>query len=207
MKVIQVNSLGFSGLTKLVSETNEEYDQIAKRGPNAANDDAVASTLYRGTFPVFRDAFLEKVGEITGIERKTKESGKKDSEGNILVVWDETEGEYWKRVKAEKNLSDEAAVQQFGELAQKCMDDAPFDPSVKERKSAGPKSIAKTYTKIATEAVNTGKASALAELLATKLGHEVVLTGDNEANIKVLAQGIADHEAKKREALKSEYAV
>lgn len=206
MKVIQVNSLGFS-LAKSVPETNEEYDNLAKRGPGAACEDASASTLYRGTFPQFRDAFLDKVGEITSIARKTRETDKKDSEGNPVVVWDETEGEYWKRVKAEKSLSDEAAVQQFSELAQQCMDEATFDPSVKERKSAGPKSIAKTYTKIATEAVNTGKASALAGLLGNKLGREVALTGDSEADIKVLAQAIADNEAKKREQLKSEYAV
>ena len=206
MKVIQVNSLGFT-LNKAVPETNEEYDNLAKRGPNAACEDASASTLYRGTFPQYRDAFLEKVAEITGIERRTKETGKKDSDGQPVVVWDETEGEYWKRVKAEKSLSDEAAIQQFAELAQQCMDDASFDPSVKERKSAGPRAIAKTYTKIATEAVNTGKASALAGLLGSKLGREVALTGDSEADVKVLAQAIADNEAKKREQLKSEYAV
>lgn len=206
MKITQVSSLGFT-LTKSVPETNEEYDQLAKRGPNAACEDASASTLYRSTFPVFRDGFLEKVAEITGIERKTRETDKKDSDGNPVVVWDETEGEYWKRVKAAKNLSDEAAVQQFTSLAQECMDAAPFDPSVKERKSAGPKAVAKTYVKIATEAVATGKASALAGLLANKLGREVALTGDSEADVKVLAQAIADNEAKKREQLKSEYAV
>lgn len=206
MKVIQVNSLGFS-LNKAVPETNEEYDNLARRGPNAACEDASASTLYRGTFPQFRDSFLDKVGEITGVARKTKESGKKDEDGNPVLVWDETEGEYWKRIKAEKSLSDEAAVLQFSPLAQECMDAATFDPSVKERKSAGPKAVAKTYLKIATSVVNEGKADRLVELLQTKLGREIVLSGDNEADIKVLAQAISDNEAREREQLQSKYAV
>lgn len=216
MKVTQVSSLGFK-LNKSVPETNEEYERLANRGPNAACEDATASTLYRSTFPVFRDIFLhgqDAVGDqpaivgldkITGVERKTKDGTKKNADGTFVQVWDETEGAYWKRLKATLNLSDEEADTKFAAEAQVAMDAAPFDPSIRVAAPSGPKAISKTIQAIADEAVNSGKADALAAALSNKLGKVVA------SDAKSLATAISENEAIKRKAreaaLKSEYSV
>lgn len=217
MKSVQVNSLGFD-LVKSVPESIEEYDSLAKR-QGACLDDAINSTLYRGTFAMFRDLFLhgqeadeangitafEGVESITGIERKTKEVKSGDK---TTTVYDETEGNYWKRVIAEKFGGDaDKAKAEFAAVAQEAMNRAEFDPSIAERKSSGPKTVAKQYVSIATDAVNAGKGQKLADMLAAHLGRAISLTGNNEDDIKILARAIADREAQKRAALKGEYAV
>ena len=218
-EIKKVNSLGFE-LNKSVPVTNEEYDQLAGES-NAACAHATASTLYRSTFPQFRSLFLHGCDEseagpeikgidhndVTGIKRNTKPSGKKDEEGNDIEVWDETEGKFWARVKAELGLSDEAAIARFGELAQQCMDRAEFDPKVKERGVSGPRKPAKTYVKIAKQAVEQGKAQLLADKLAAALGYEVAVVGDVEKDTDTLAKAIAANEAKKRKESEAEYAV
>lgn len=216
MKNIEVNSLGFT-LTKPVPETVAEYDQLAG-AVGRCLEDAVASTLYRGTFAEFRNLFLhgreadgdtpafEGIDSRTGISRLKKTV--KSAKGEESEVWDETEGAYWKRVVATNFGGDQdAAVAHFTSVAQEAMDLAAFDPSVKERQSAGPKTIAKTYVNIATQAVEQGKGDKLAAMLAGVLNRAVTLSGDRDADIKTLARAIADNEARKRAALKSEYAV
>lgn len=216
MKSVQVSSLGFD-LNKSVPETVAEYDSLAKR-EGACLDDAVNSTLYRGTFAEFRNLFLhgrdaegdqpafEGVEQLTGIKRHTKTV--KNAKGEESEAWDETEGEYWKRVVAQNFGGDaDAAVNHFQSVAQSAMDIAAFDPSVKERKSAGPKTVAKTYTKLATQAVETGKGEKLASMLSGVLNRAINLTGDNAKDIEILARAISDNEARKRKESEAEYAV
>lgn len=216
MKNATVSSLGFD-LNKQVPESVAEYDQLARR-PNAALEDAVDSCLYRGTFAEFRSLFLHGcdeddsgpalvgVDKQTGIDRLTKVT--KNAKGEEVEVWDESEAVYWKRVVATKFGGDiEAAVREFQSHAQAAMDRAAFDPSVKERKAAGPKTIAKTYIAIAKQAVADGKGQRLADLLAGHLGRAVALTGDVDTDVATLSRAIADREAQKRAALKAEYAV
>lgn len=218
MKVATVNSLGFD-MTKTVPENNAEYDQLAKV-ENAACDHATSSTLYRSTFPVFRDIFLHGcdadgdlpalvgVEEETGIERAKKDTDRKDSDGNFIQVWDETESKYFTRVCAElKLLTKEQIAARFGEKAQAAMDRAPFDPSVKERKSSGPRKPAKTWVKIATAAVKEGKATVLADKLSAVLGHEIALPEDEAGQVEVLAAAITENEKRKADLAKQEYAV
>ncbi len=220
MKSIKVSSLGFE-LNKSVPESVSEYDQLAKR-ENGCLEDAINSTLYRGTFAEFRDIFLhgaeadeanglpaiEGVEKLTGIARKTKEVKAATAESQAVTAWDESEAVYFKRVVAAQFGGDaDAAIAHFAEMAQQAMDRAAFDPSVKERKSAGPKTIAKTYIEIAKQAVEGGKGEKLAALLGQHLNRTVTLTGETEKDIATLAKAISDREAQKRAALKEEYAV
>lgn len=215
MKEVTVSSLGFD-LKKLVPETVEEYDSLARR-VGACLDDAVNSTLYRGTFAEFRDLFLmgrEADGEtpafigvegLSGVKRltKTEKRGEKEVE-----VYAETEGAYWKRVIATNFGGDEEkAVLEFQSVAQAAMELAAFDPSVKERAPAGPKSIAKRYTEIATQAVKDGKGQKLADMLGSVLARTIALTGEQDKDIATLARAIADNEARKRKESEKEYAV
>lgn len=215
MKEIIVSSLGFD-LKKAVPETVSEYDTLAKR-EGATLEDATNSTLYRGTFAEFRDIFLhgveaegdepafEGIEQITGIKRLTKTV--KSAKGEESEVWDESEAVYFKRVCAQLGLDADAARAKFADVAQTAMDRAAFDPSVRERKSAGPKTIAKRYKAIAKDAIDSGKAEKLADLLGAKLGRAVTLTDDNEKNIDILARAIADREAAKRKESEAEYSV
>lgn len=225
MKSLEVNSLGFT-MTKSVPSTVEEYNSLAKRADGCL-EDAIASTLYRGTFAEFRSIFLhgadadgdlpalEGLDKLTGIERRTKTT--KSPKGEDVESWDETEAKFFDRIVAEKFSGDkDAAIAAYQSHAQAAMDRASFDPSAKERTSAGPKKVAKTYIAVAAEAVKSGKGQRLAELLGSYLGRAVTLIdgeGDEVVakNVDILARAISDREAQKRaereKEMKSEYAV
>lgn len=217
MKEAKVYSLGFE-MTKQVPDSVTEFDQLAKQ-EGACLNEAINSTLYRGTYAEFRDLFLhgrdadgdtpafEGIEQLTGIKRLTKTI--KNAKGEESEAWDESEAVYWKRVVQAKFGGDaEAAVAHFQSVAQAAMGLSAFDPSIRERKSAGPKTIAKTYKTIAEQAVKDGKAQRLADALGAKLGRAVSLVdGDDAKNVDILARAIADNEAKKRAELKNEYAV
>lgn len=237
MKQTKVNTLMFVNLAYLVAESATEYDALAKK-EGACVDSANNNTLYRSTLAQFRGNFLhgiEEVGkpgdekyvaplsgfeQITGIERKTRDTGKTRGEGETkepILVWDETESEYNKRglaelVKARRTItidgtsvgpfdSIESANAAFIPVAQAHLDRIPFDPSETERQPKGPVKIAKIYVAVAEKLIAAGKADSTAAELTSKLGITVDPTVDS------LSRAISEDQRRQRELVGSQYGV
>lgn len=237
MKSVTVNTLLFKNLNYSVAETAAEYDQLAKK-ENACVDSANNNTIYRSTLADFRYNFLhgvDAVGKegdekyvpgivgfeaVTGIDRKTRETGKFRGEGELkepIVVWDETEVDYFKRalgelVKAQTGVeidgelvgpfaSIEAAAEAFNALAQRHLNAIPFDPSETEKKPAGPKKIAAIYVAVAKKLVAAGRAESAAAELTSKLGITVEPTEDS------LSRAISEDQRRERELVGAKYGV
>lgn len=237
MKSVTVNTLLFKNLNYSVAETAAEYDQLAKK-ENACVDSANNNTIYRSTLADFRYNFLhgvDAVGKegdekyvpsivgfdaVTGIDRKTRETGKFRGEGELkepIVVWDETEVDYFKRalgeiVKAQSVIdidgtsfgpfaSIEAAAEAFNGLAQRHLDAIPFDPSETEKKPAGPKKIAAIYVAVAKKLIAAGRAESAAAELTSKLGITVEPTEDS------LSRAISEDQRRERELVGAKYGV
>jgi hypothetical protein len=237
MKSVQVNTLLFKNLNYTVASDADEYDRLAKK-VGACVDSANNNTIYRSTLADFRYNFLhgvEAVGvegdenfrpgipgfdKITGIERNTRETGKFRGEGELkepIVVWDETEVDYFKRALAElvkkqstveidgttfgPFASIEAAAEAFTSLAQRHLDAIPFDPSETEKKPAGPKKIAAIYVAVAKKLVAAGRAEAAAAELSSKLGITVLPTEDS------LSRAISEDQRREREQVGAKYGV
>ena len=175
----EVSSLGLT-LKINVPSTVEAYDALAKK-TGAALESAIQNELYRGSLTEFRDQFVDLLEAETSITRKTKDTGKtrdvkvtKVVDGNEVesvekepvLIYDETEAEYVKRVCAERNCE----VTAFQPLADRLSEGGDkaivFDPSATERKSAGPKKLAKKYLDAAQSIITGGKT----DLWMTKYG-------------------------------------
>lgn len=176
MQRIQVSSLGFD-LTKEVPQTVEEYNALAPKRENAALEDAINNTLYRGTLADFRDAFLTELGILTGVARINHGT---EEEPQL-----ESEARWYKRILA---ANGGVVKPEWVTLAQKHMDAAAFNPAERERKSDGP-AIGKRDIALAQELIKRGegKVAEVAALLAKKLGREVA------TDEKSLARAFADN--------------
>lgn len=199
-----VKTLGLT-IAVAVPSTVEEYDQMAKES-GAALKSAVLNTIYRSYLAAFRAEFVEKIQALTGIERKTKPSGKfekgedgKEDPSKPILVFDETEAEYFDRVQAQtgktadafQSVADElvSAVDEEGKLV------LAFDPSATEKKPAGPKQVAKTYLEAAKTLVDQGIGEAVASKLAAKLGITV------EVTVESIGRAIAENERRSKAEL------
>jgi hypothetical protein len=157
-----------------VPSSVEEHDKLAGR-PNATLEDAIDTNVYRGTLADFRDGICEKLESTTGIKRKASpvldkdNKPKTDDEGNPVEKWDETEQEYVRRVCVETNR----AVESFQDVADEVSAGLVYDPTVKERQPAGPKTPPKSVYAIADKLVSDGKATHVAASLAKILGRHV----------------------------------
>lgn len=237
MKQTKVNTLLFTALVFSVAESAAEYDALAKK-ENACVDSANNNTLYRSVLAQFRGNFLHGVDaigkegdekyvpgiegfeQITGIDRKTRETGKTRGDGETkepIVVWDETESEYFKRalgeiVKSSKTVtingetfgpftSIETAAAAFQPLAQEHLNAIPFDPSETERQPKGPVKIAKVYIAVAEKLLAAGRGEAAAADLTSKLGITVEPTVDS------LSRAISEDQRRQRELVGSQYGV
>lgn len=139
MKTAQWKSMGLT-VNLSVPESVEEFDANAKRA-GACLDEAISNCVYRGSLAEFRDTLTEKVEEKYVVERLTKDTGKKDSDGKAILTFDETEADYIKRVLAEKGL-EVAALQS---LADEVASAIVFDASARERKAPTPKKLAQKW--------------------------------------------------------------
>ena len=207
----KVKTLGFDINVK-VPASIEDFDKLAKQ-TGAALKSAVLNVIYRSVLATFRDTFTEKLAEKTGIERSTKETGKfrtiKSTEEGVadtkeaIVVWAETESDYFDRVVATLVTSEgktkEEVIASFQSLADSIAAGIAFDPSESAPSSSGPKKIAKQYLDTAQVIINAGKADAVAAALSAKLNKTI--TSDLEG----LARGISEDQALKRKMLASEY--
>lgn len=138
-----------------------EFDQLAKR-VGACNDEATKNILYRGTFSDVRSIVLHGADEVkdaggtvilpalkgleetTKIARKTKKVAKGDKE---VETYDETEDDFFGRIAATEKKERSAYLPLFLEARKY----APFDPSARERKPAGPKKLPEKYRNLAAE--------------------------------------------------------
>lgn len=183
MKTKTYSSLGLN-VTLSVPESVEEFDQNAKRS-GACLDEATNNVVYRGSLAEFRDSFCEKLSEQSGVSRLTKSSGKKDADGNDILVYAESEAEYAKRVAAEKNVE----VSTFQPLADEVAASITFDAAARERKAPAPKKLPDWAKKVAEEFLAGTKslpkfAAAYEKLVGQRL---VVADGSQEDKVKALA--------------------
>jgi len=184
MQTKEFSSLGLK-VNLSVPSTVEEFDQNAKR-VGACLDEAVNNCVYRGSLAEFRDKFCEALAESTGVERLTKDSGKKDESGQPILTYTETEGDYAKRVAAEKGVE----ITSFQSLADSVASAIVFDASARERKAPTPKKLPDWAKKVAEEFLSGAKSldkftTAYAKIVGTPL---VVAGETHEDKVKSLAQ-------------------
>ena len=211
-----------------VPATEAEFNLNAKKD-GACLAEAINNVIYRGSLAQFRDVFLHGqkadeangviaiagVEDVTEIARKTKETGKKDKDGNVISVYAETEGDYFDRVCAEKGVE----ATHFQTLADQVAASIEFDASATERKPAGPKKLPATYLNTAKTVFDKNNVDkVIAKLLnesGTKVAFEEIPDGSTDAevtairtrNIEKLGWGIKANEDAKRAAATAEYVV
>ena len=201
----ETRSFNVDGLTYNVPSNIDEFDTMANK-PGTALECAIAYVTEKDTLVKLRKAVIARLAEQTGITRKMRDSGKTkkvevdDGNGNKTVreepimVPDETEVQYFKRVCASQKVEPEA----FKSLIQEELNKIPFDPSASERTSKE-KKIPQVYLDTAQEIVDQGAGDAVAADLTQSLGYTV--TGDVES----LAAAIQTNEARLRKERASAY--
>ena len=207
----EVKTLGFKINVK-VPATVEGFDKLAGRS-GAALDSAILNVIYRSVLATFRDLFTEKLGQTYSIARKTKETGKhrtiKGVDGaadtqEAIVVWDETEAEFFDRIVAHIMTTDgkteDEVMALLSPVASEVASGITFDPSESAPSSAGPKKVAKQYLETAQTIIDKGGA----EKVAAKLG--AILNRVVATDLQSLAYAISEDQAIKRKALAAEYA-
>lgn len=173
-----------------------EFDLNAKR-VNACLDEAIDNVVYRSYLADFRNLFCEVVETSTSIARKTKVVKKGDKE---VEVWDETEGEYIRGIRATKGWEDDnSALQLIAEAVLTTVNaDGKlvllFDASASERKQTGPKKLAIAYKEAAQRIFTNGNQ----DKWGTKLG--LTYTGDQTKDIEILGWAVKRVEDEKRKA-------
>ena len=184
-----------------VPETAAEYDQLAKR-EGACVESAVANTVYRGLLPQVRQLLTDAVAEQTGIERRTKPTGKtrtiKGEDGapdttEEIVVWAETEAAYFDRVLAEKGAKKEDFLSLLTSITSKLA----FDPSEAEAPPKAPTKVAKKWLDAAEQIIREGRGDRIAAQLASKLGIPV------DTSAESLGRAIAEDQ--RRKSVAAEY--
>jgi hypothetical protein len=206
MKQIEVSSLKLT-IRANVPSSVEEYDQLAK-AQGACLEAAVMNVIYRSTLAKFRPLFADRIENQTGIARGfevvTNKDGsvKKDSDGDEVIKYTESEAEYLDRVCAALVTngtfpSPEAALASFAPVAQEVMDTLVFDPSEKERAPAGPKKVSKVYLEIAAKWESEGVLAEKATKIAAKLGNWKV-----EPTVDSVARAVSEDQRRIKEATK-----
>jgi len=211
MRIKNYNSLGLTVPVSVFSNATE-YNVAAKR-PNedAVVEDANDNLVYRGPLADFRDEFCTAVETATGIAREKapvldKEGKQKVEDGEPVFEWTENEAKYFRRVIATTNR----AVESFQEIADAVAtahvneDESTglvADPTVRERKPAGPKTPAKATYAMADELIKSGKASHTAADLTKLLGRHV------EHDREGLARGIHEWQLAEIRKVKAKFAL
>lgn len=207
MQTKQFDSLGVKATAQNVPTTVEEFDTNAKRS-GACLDEAVNNVIYRSFLADFRALFCEAVETATEIVRKVKSVKKGDKD---VEVWDETEGEYIRRVRTSKGWEDDnTELQRIADVVSQSPD-LKFDASATERKATGPKKLPENYKVAALRIFTNGSQVKWAEKLGLTYAEEV---GENEeaiakvrnANLETLGWAIKKVEDEKRKkAVEVEY--
>jgi hypothetical protein len=212
MKTQQFSSLKLT-VNLSVPESVAEFDANAKRA-GACLEEAINNCVYRGSLADFRYAFLHGIEEnkeagikavkgldvITGIERKTKPTGRKDKDGADIVVYAETEGDYFDRICAEKKVEPSSFQPVADEIAKLVV----FDASARERKPAAPKKLAQKYKDTATAIMGGANFERFKKDVTKALSKNIVLTGDKDKDVEAVGWIVKEFaEYKEKQALAS----
>jgi hypothetical protein len=207
----ETRSFNVDGLTYNVPASIEEFDTMANK-PGTALECAIAYVTEKDTLVKLRKKVIEELAATTGIGRKMRDSGKtrevefdtgeKNEDGTPkmakrtekILVPDETEVQYFKRVCAQQKVEPEA----FKGLIQEKLNSIPFDPSASER-SSKEKKIPQVYLDTAQEIIDQGAGDAVAADLTQSLGYTVT------ADLESIAGAIQTNEARLRKERASQY--
>lgn len=190
----------------LVYDSYDEADRAAGK-VNAMLESGNDNGYYRGPAQDVREFICEMLEAETGVERKTKETGKKNDKGEPILTFGESEGEYASRVCALKGWEDLKAFQsKLSEWAKTAGPEGTplaIDIKERERKPSAPKKLAEVYKNSAIACFK-NKATNWPRLEAMLQSNDVsmpTLVGDEEKDI--IAVGWAIKQAKDNEAKKS----
>lgn len=212
MKTQTYKSLGLS-VNLSVPESVAEFDANAKRA-GACLEEAINNCVYRGSLADFRYSFLHGLDEdkekniaavpgieqTTKIERLTKPTGRKDKDGADILVYNETEADYFARVCVEKKV--EATAYQA--LADTIAKTITFDASARERKPSLPKKLAQKYKDTATAIMSGANFKRFTADVKKALGKDIVLTNDKDKDVEAVGWIVkAFAEYKEQQALAS----
>jgi hypothetical protein len=237
MKQEKYSSLSLDVLVNVPADA-AEFDTLAER-IGACVDEANSNIVYRGVLAEVRDILIHGVDpvkdpatgnvvrpgfdgleKITGISRKTKNSGRtkkvkvtvdgaETEREESVLVYDESEADYVKRVAAAKGWGS-PDTDTYKQALQPLMDQVAalvvFDPKERERKPAQPKKLPDTYRNTATKLVEAGKWDALAAKLLRETNTVLGDQPDDKAKaIEQAGWAIKANEDAKRKQAEAEY--
>lgn len=209
MKTQKFTSLGFAVLLS-VPENVTEFDANAKK-EGACLSEAIANVIYRGSLADFREKFAEAVEEATSVERQTKtvmieveENGVKIKKPKMakndagveepVVVYDESEADYLKRVEASG-----VSKADLQKIANSVAATIAFDASERERKAPQPKQLAAKFVDAAKQLLaafaDSRKLEEFNKRLHKALAKTFVPTGDAAKDQQALGQLVKDYTA------------
>lgn len=193
MKETRYNTLGKLTLPILIYESVDEGDKAAGK-VGAMLEGANDNFAYRGPLAEGRDIITEFLEEESGIERKTKDSGKKDKDNNPILVYDEKQTNYVERVATAKGWTTpdgDPDLSRFqAQIDKLCRDrktaDGKADPlavdaKARERKPAAPKKLAAKYLDGAKALAAGPKFDKFVQDVKKLLGKEVVKPTDDKS--------------------------
>lgn len=194
MKTAKFKSLGLE-VNLEVPASVEEFDTNAKR-TGACLDEAINNVVYRGSLAELRDLFLhgreadketgatafDGIEQKTKIERKTRDTGRKDKDGNAILTFGETEAEYFDRVCATQKV-EPSSFQTLMDAAAKLVR---FDAAARERKPAAPKKLANKYRETAEAILKGAHLKRFVADVKAALGKEFKATGDKAKDAEAL---------------------
>ena len=191
MKQVTKTSLGFE-VPVWVYESPEEADTAAGR-QGALLEEANNNLYYRaGAAGESREVIAAKVEALTGIPRKSQvvtkkndageEEVVKDSDGNEVSEFTETEEVYVKRALAEAKLTP-AAIQADITAALNAANEGQgirVDIKKKERKPAAPKKLADRFLQSAKSVIDAGKVKSVAKEYQKRFGKSLEEGADTD---------------------------
>ncbi len=200
-KTIKVSSLGFDDLTyskapSTVEEFNALDPKAVSAGENPCLDVATDDIMKHKVLGGFRSDLLDALEKKFGVERINHGTEKEPR-------W-ESDARFMNRLIALENvkrngegvaLTDAFSAtirSEVRELAQTTLEAQDFVVAGREGGKGGAP-VGKNDIKLATEAVDTGKAAALAALLSKAVGRDIPITGEKEADVLTLARALKDN--------------
>lgn len=204
MKPVQYSTLEGLKLTVLNYESVEEGDNAAGRA-GAVLDEANKNLTYRGALAIGRSALVVALVAATSIAFKMRTETGKD--GKPVEVEDETEGQYVKRVRAEKGLTGNDAgwlsfAQPIADSVSQTGDEGnPLAVDIKQpERTAKPKKLPENYKEAATRIFTNGNEAKYAAQWQLTFGE------DKEKNVELLGWAIRADVLRKQKEQEASYA-
>lgn len=178
-----------------VYESYDEADQAAG-AVNAALDQANDNLAYRGPLSEGRELLCELLEKETGIVRETTPSGKKDAQGNDILTYKHSEGEYAGIVCAQLKLDDLTQFQvKFDEAVAASNEGKGLSVDIKAKERKAPKAVklAQKYKDSAKQVLDGGKVDAFNQKFGVKIGKTFTVTGDSAKDVEGLGYLIKEY--------------